>query len=79
MGTPADDLHVHEYITQVFTVSKLQAGYLRHFSTRARMAIGVGASISASIVPPLLAPRYEGRVAPAFAFFVNLRPARHDM
>ncbi len=77
VGKPADDLHVHEYITQIFTLGKLQGGYVRHFATRAGLVPAVGASVSASIVPPLLAPRYEGRIAPGFAFFVNLRPARH--
>jgi hypothetical protein len=79
VGKPADDLHVHEYITQIFTLGKLQGGYVRQFAPRAGLVAAVGASVSASIVPPLLAPRYEGRVAPGFAFFVNLHPARHSM
>jgi hypothetical protein len=74
VGKPADDLHVHEYITQVFTVGKLQGGYVRQFAPRAGMVAGIGGTVAASIVPPLLASRYEGRVAPGFSVFMTLRP-----
>ena len=30
VGKPAHDLHAHEFITRVFTVGKLQVGYVRH-------------------------------------------------
>ena len=79
VGKPADDLHIHEYITQVFSLSKLQAGYVRHFASCRGLVPGIGATISASIVPALLTPHYEGRVAPGFALFVSFRPARHEM
>ena len=31
VGKPAHDLHVHEYITEIFTVGKAQVGYLHQF------------------------------------------------
>ena len=76
---PAHDLHVHEFPTRVFTVAKLQGGYVRHFKPRRRLESGLGASVSVSAVPPELASRYGGRLAPGFAMFVHVRPRRHDM
>ncbi|HEY1303858.1 MAG TPA: hypothetical protein VGF24_09945 [Vicinamibacterales bacterium] len=71
---PADDLHAHEFGAQVFTIAKLQGGYMRSLTTWAGIATGVGGSVSVSLVPPELAPRYDGRVAPGFSVFVNLQP-----
>jgi hypothetical protein len=79
VGKPAHDLHAHEFITRVFTVGKLEAGYLRHLRPWKGLLPGVGGSLSASLLPPLLAPRYGGRLAPGFALFVNLRAVRHSM
>ncbi|HXH24220.1 MAG TPA: hypothetical protein VNI78_03160 [Vicinamibacterales bacterium] len=77
-GKPAHDLHVHES-DEVFTVGKVQIGYVRYFSPAAGWQPGVGASLSLSIVGSDLAPRYGGRVAPGFGVFVTLRPAVHRM
>ena len=71
---PAHDLHAHEFGAEVFTVGKLQGGYSRHITTWLGIATGVGGSVSVSIVPPELAPRYSGRFAPGFSVFVNLQP-----
>lgn len=79
VGKPAHDLHAHEYITRVFTVGKLQAGYVRHLKPWNGLLPGVGATVSASVVPPLLAPRYGGRVVPGFGLFFTVRPSRHAM
>jgi hypothetical protein len=79
VGKPAHDLHAHEFITQVFTVGKLQAGYVRHLKPWKGLLPGVGVSVAASAVPPLLAPRYGGRVAPGFGLFVTVRPSQHPM
>jgi hypothetical protein len=79
VGKPADDLHAHEYATLVFTVAKLQAGYVRHVTTWNGLVAGVGGTAMASVVPPLLAPRYGGRVAPGFGVFISLHPSRHEM
>jgi hypothetical protein len=79
VGKPAHDLHAHEYLTEVFTVGKVQGGYVRHLEPWRGMVPGIGGTISASLVPPLLAPRYNGRVAPGFGIFLTIRPVRHPM
>ena len=79
VGKPAHDLHAHEFTTRVFTVGKLEAGYVRHFRPWKQVVPGVGAVISANLVPPELAPRYSGQVAPGFGVFLTIRPSRHLM
>jgi hypothetical protein len=79
VGKPGHDLHAHEYITQVFPVGKVQGGYVRHLKPWKGMVPGIGGTISVSLVPPLLAPRYNGRAAPGFGVFLTVRPARHVM
>jgi len=79
VGKPAHDLHAHEYGTRVFTVGKLQAGYARSLPTWRGLTAGFGATVTASLLPPELAPRYSGRVAPAVGVFFRLRPAGHVM
>lgn len=74
---PAHDLHAHEFGADIFAVGKAQAGYAYDFARFARFVSGAGASLSASLVPPALAPRYAGRVAWSAALFVSLRPAAH--
>ncbi len=76
---PAHDLHAHEFPTSVFTLGKLEGGYVRYFRPWKGMSAGVGGTISAAIVPPELAVRYYGRVAPGFGVFLTLRPSRHSM
>lgn len=75
VGKPAHDLHVHEYITRIFTVGKAQVGYLHQLAPIKGWAPGIGAHLNLSVVPALLAPRYNGRVAPGFGVFANLQPA----
>jgi hypothetical protein len=79
VGKPAHDLHAHEFITRVFTVGKLQAGYELTLPAWRGLVPGIGGTVSASLVPQELAVRYEGRVAPGFGVFVSLRPSRHFM
>jgi hypothetical protein len=79
VGKPAHDLHVHEWPADVFTVGKLQVGYVREWTNRGGLVAGVGATASFSLLPPALAPRYDGRIAPGFGVFLTLRPARHAM
>ena len=74
VGKPAHDLHVHEYITRVFTVGKAQVGYLHQFPIIKGWAPGVGGHLNISILPALLAPRYNGRIAPGLGVFANLTP-----
>mgnify|MGYP001560722293 CR=1 FL=1 len=74
VGKPAHDLHVHEYITNIFTVGKAQVGYLHQLPAIKGWAPGLGAHVNLSLLPALLAPRYNGRVAPGIGVFANLRP-----
>jgi hypothetical protein len=75
VAKPAHDLHVHEYITEIFTVGKAQVGYLHQFGRFKGWAPGIGGHLNLSLVPPLLAPRYNGRVAPGVGVYFNLQPA----
>ena len=77
-GKTAHDLHVHDS-DDVFTVGKLQGGYVRYLSGRRGVQPGFGLSISASLVPAPLETRYGGRVVPGFGVFLTLRPAPHVM
>ena len=62
-----------------FTVSKIQGGYTRYISAMAGFRAGVGAAVSAGIVPGDLKRAYGGRVNPGFAVFLTLRPAAMTM
>jgi hypothetical protein len=77
-GKPAHSLHVHES-TDVFTVGKLQAGYVRYFPSRSGVQPGIGGSVSASVLPGPLQARYGGAVVPGFSVFFTVRPAAHGM
>jgi len=79
VSKPADDLHIHELIAEVFTVAKLQGGYLHSLNEWKGLTPGVGVTLSASILPEALAPRYGGRIAPGVGVFVNVSSARHAM
>jgi hypothetical protein len=79
VGKPGHDLHIHEAPFEVFGVAKLQAGYERAFNAWKGIAPGIGGTASVNIVPPALAPRYEGRFAPGFGIYFNVRPSRHVM
>lgn len=78
-GKPGEDLHVHEAPTQIFTVGKIEAGYVRQFRAWHSLVPGVGAVASANIVPPALATRYSGQVAWGFGVYFVLRPVSHVM
>jgi hypothetical protein len=74
---PAHDLHAHEFAASIFTLGKLQAGYVRQFKPWKGLEPGIGGTITASFVLAELASRYEGRVAPSFGVFLTVKPARH--
>jgi hypothetical protein len=76
---PAHDLHAHEFPTSVFTVGKLQIGYVRQLRPWKGVVPGIGAMASVSLVPEDLASRYGGRAAPGYGVFLSLRPGRHVM
>ena len=48
-GKRGHDLHIHEDVLAIFTVGKLQGGYLRLFAPRRGMQAGLGGSASAAI------------------------------
>ncbi|MBM3819335.1 MAG: hypothetical protein FJ029_15125 [Actinobacteria bacterium] len=77
-GKAAHDLHVHES-DDVFTVGKLQGGYVRYLNTRSGLQPGFGLTVSASLVPAALENRYGGRVVPGIGLFFTVRPAPHSM
>jgi hypothetical protein len=78
-GMPAHHLHAHEYARSVFAVGKLQLGYVRHRRATKGLVPGIGGTVSLSLLPAELAPRYAGRVVPGFGVFLSLRPSRHTM
>lgn len=78
-GMPAHHLHAHEFSDSVFTIGKLQGGYIRSFGAWRGVVPGIGGTAAISLIPPALAPRYSGRVAPSFGVYVSLRAARHQM
>jgi hypothetical protein len=63
----------------VFIVGKVQAGYVRHLRATKGVVPGIGGTVSVSLLPPELAPRYSGRAAPGLAVFFSLQAARHQM
>ena len=77
-GKPAHDLDIHG-TDETFTVSKLQAGYVRYFTGSGPLAPGLGVSGSASFVPSALEPVYGDRVNLGLGIFLTIRPGRHAM
>jgi hypothetical protein len=59
-----------------FTVAKLQGGYTRYLPPRRGFAPGLGAALSAAVVPESIRAAYGSRVNPGAAIFVTVRPAR---
>jgi hypothetical protein len=76
---PAHHLHAHEFARSLVELGKLQMGYIRHVAVTKAVVPGIGGSVALSVLPPELAPRYGGRVAPSVTVFVRLQPARHPM
>jgi len=70
----AHDLAVAE-TSERFTVSKLQAGYVRYLEAWNGLKPGLGASLSMTLVPTTLEPAYGGRASFGFGLFLTLRPA----
>ena len=58
----------------IFTVAKLQAGYTRYFAPRYSLAPGIGAGVSAGIVPESLKSTYGGRITLGLGVFLTVRP-----
>ena len=75
-GKPSHALHVHEQPTAILTVGKLQSGYVHHVRTTHGLQMGLGASLSAALVPPSIRPHYGG-VGLGLGVFATARPASH--
>lgn len=67
------DLHVAE-TQDSFPLSKLAAGYARYISAGRGFKAGIGAAVSAAIVPDELRAAYGHRLNPGVAVFLTLRP-----
>ncbi|MGE3404297.1 MAG: hypothetical protein AB7K63_17030 [Vicinamibacterales bacterium] len=78
-GVPAHHLHAREYPESIFTVGKVQVGYVRHLREVKGLVPGIGGTVAVSLLPPDLAPRYFGRAAPSVAVFLSVRAAEHAM
>jgi hypothetical protein len=78
VGKPGHDLHLHDQPTRILPVTKLQGGYVWHF-TVPHASAGIGGSASISLVPEELRARYYGRFAKGFSVFLVVRPPRHTM
>ena len=77
---PGHDLHAHAFTTSVFTIGKLQGGYVRHFQPRPGGAIvGIGGTAAISVVPTELEPQYTTRTPVSLGLFLTVRPPRHVM
>jgi hypothetical protein len=76
---PAHHLHAHEYSTSVFSIGKVQVGYVKHLRATMGVQPGIGGTLAISVVPVALEPRYSGRTAPTFGIFFSLQAARHQM
>ena len=72
------DLEIPE-TRETFTVSKVQGGYTRYLHATSSFKAGLGAAVSAGIVPGALATFYGRRVNPGVAVFLTLRPAMMSM
>jgi hypothetical protein len=79
VGKPAESLHAHEYTTRVFTVGKLEAGYVWSMQPWRHVVASIGVVGSANMVPPDLVSRYGNRIVPGIGVFLRLRPPSHLM
>jgi hypothetical protein len=61
-----------------FTVSKLEAGYTRYFAPWNGFKPGVGAGVSAAILPGSLSSIYGSRVNLGAGVFLTLRPGERE-
>jgi len=77
-GKSAHDLDVHGS-DEIFTVAKLQGGYVRYLKPWRGLQPGFGGGLSAGIVPSALESQYGSRVNFGIAVFATLRPSSHGM
>jgi hypothetical protein len=77
-GKTSHDLAL-DFDEGAFAVAKLQGGYTRHFAPRRGFVPGIGASVSAGIVPEPLRTVYGHRVNAGVAVFLTIRPSAVKM
>ncbi|HET7217612.1 MAG TPA: hypothetical protein VFJ02_06170 [Vicinamibacterales bacterium] len=77
-GKSAHDLDIHG-VDEVFTVSKLQAGYTRYWNAWRGLTPGIGGSLSLGFVPDGLRSAYGSRANVGVGVFVTLKPGTHSM
>ena len=70
----AHDLAIPD-LEGVFTMAKVQAGYVRYFEPWRSLKPGVGGTLSMSLVPTALEGAYGQRATFGAGIFVTLRPA----
>ena len=76
----AHDLDIHlDDDDALFTVSKFQAGYTRHFQAWQGLRPGLGLTTSLSLMPEALEPFYGTRVSPGVGLYLTLRPSAMRM
>jgi hypothetical protein len=76
-GKSGHDLAIES--AELFTIAKLLAGYTRYLSDWRCLKPGVGAQVSAGIVPESLKPFYGSRFNPGFGVFLTIRPGSSGM
>ena len=59
----------------ILSVAKIQGGYTRYLAARKGLTPGIGATVSAGIVPRSLEPVYGSRFNAGFGVYLTLRPA----
>jgi len=74
---PGHDLAIES--RELFTVAKVAGGYTRYFTAWNGLKPGVGAGLSAGVVPATLELSYGHRVSIGFAVFLTLRPGARGM
>jgi hypothetical protein len=74
----ADDLDIHNG-QDLFTIAKLQAGYVRYFAGWHAVKAGLGGSASVGVVPATLSTVYGRRANAGFGLFVTIRPVAMAM
>lgn len=77
-GKTAHDLGLPD-VDDVFTIAKLQAGYVRYFESWQSLKPGVGGTLSMSLVPTALDAVYGQRATFGFGIFLTLRPSAMSM
>jgi hypothetical protein len=77
-GKKAHDLDIHQS-TDVFTIGKLQAGYVRYFGAWNSVKPGVGVTATMGLVPSDLEDAYGHRANFGLGIYFTIRPSEMQM